>query len=255
MHGRSRHRILHFTFDDGPRIETTPTLLDHLDEAGVRATFFLVGRQLDGDRGRRAQQVSLAREMVRRGHTIGWHGFDHRPLTEMTEDEIEDQIARSEEVFERTFGARPWLFRPPYGRHNEKTDGVLSEHGYTQVLWALNAEGRHIESAEGVRDAFISSLKRREESRRPGGIVILHDTHAWVVDAFPLIHRAIEERNCALLARGEELWEVVDDLRLFHIPRAEGDPSAPSGVHSLPEEVLETRQARLRARARLRCGT
>jgi len=255
MHGRSHHRLLHFTFDDGPRIDTTPALLDHLDEADVRATFFLVARQLDGDRGRRARQVSLAREMVRRGHTIGLHGFDHSPLTEMSEHEIEDQIARSEEVFERTFGARPWLFRPPYGRHNEKTDGVLSGHGYTQVLWALNAEGRHIETAEAVRDAFLSSLKRRELTRRPGGFVILHDTHPWVVDGFPLMHAAIEERNCALLALGEELWEVVDDPRLFHVPRGDAEASEPTGVHSLSEGALEARQARIRARARARCGS
>jgi peptidoglycan/xylan/chitin deacetylase (PgdA/CDA1 family) len=256
--GRSRQRILHFTFDDGPNVDTTPALLDHLDEAGIKATFFMVGRQLDWERGPRTAQVGLAREIARRGHTIGLHGYDHSRLTDIGEAEIVEQLDRGEAAFRRTFGARPWLFRPPYGHHDDKSDGILVGRGYTQVLWSVMGEGRRVRTPERTVDHFRTTLEEREASSLPGGIVIMHDSKSWVVTAFPGIVEAIDARNCALAARGpdEELWDVVSDIRVFFVARqADDHVSATAGRIAIPSDEHAARQARLRRRAATRCTT
>ncbi|MEM9195738.1 MAG: polysaccharide deacetylase family protein [Myxococcota bacterium] len=254
LRGRTRHRLLHFTFDDGPRVDTTPYLLAHLDNAGVRATFFLVARQMDSDRGRRAKQSELARQMMLAGHTIGLHGFDHSRLTELSDVEIRAQLSESEVVFERELGGRPWLFRPPYGHHDEKSDEIVSSERYTQMMWTITAERRRTRTAEAVVEAFADSLDRRERSRFHGGLVILHDRHRWVADAFPDMIAEIDRRNCELYAEGEELWDIVNDPRLFFVPRGEANPSEYAPELRLSDEAIEARQAPLRARASRNCS-
>jgi peptidoglycan-N-acetylglucosamine deacetylase len=252
LRGRTGHRLVHFTFDDGPRLETTPLLLDALDRAGIKVTFFLVANQMEG-RGRYAEQAELAREMVRRGHTIGLHGYDHSRLTELGETQIRDQLVRSEAVFEHVFGTRPWLFRPPYGHRDDKSDAIMAEEGYTQVLWTITAEGEDVRSADVLLDRFRRNLDRRERSRFPGGFILLHDRYDWMIDAVPRLVAELDARNCELYARGEELWDVVGDPRVFFVRRGDHPASeiAPS-IH-LDDAELAARQARLRDRARRTC--
>src|SRR3954468_11212559 len=64
------------TFDDGPDPDSTPAVLDALDAAGIKATFFMVGEQV-------MQHRALAREVVDRGHVAGLHGFEHREHDDM----------------------------------------------------------------------------------------------------------------------------------------------------------------------------
>jgi peptidoglycan/xylan/chitin deacetylase (PgdA/CDA1 family) len=252
LRGRTEHRLVHFTFDDGPRLETSARLLDSLDRAGIKATFFLVARQMEG-RGRYADQAELAREMVRRGHTIGLHGYDHTRLTELGEHEIRDQLTRSEAVFEDVLGERPWLFRPPYGHRDDKSDAIMAEAGYTQVLWMITAEGDGVRTSDQLLERFRRNLDARERSRYPGGFVLLHDRHDWVVDSVPAMVAELAARNCELLARGEELWDVVDDPRIFFVRRGELPANEVAPPIDIDEVELAARQARLRERARRTC--
>lgn len=253
--GFVRQRVLHFTFDDGPRLETTPRLLEHLDRHGVKATFFVVARQIDGTSPRKRAQAALLQRMAADGHTIGFHGVDHSSLLELAPEQIEQQLRHGEQVFTRVLGARPWLFRPPYGAHDEVSDQLLAERGYTQLLWNTTVEANSPRQAEAVAENFVRSLDIRERHPRGrGGMVLGHDTHLWVVDAFPAMMRELQRRNCELLASGEALWDVVDDPRLFHTPRGAAGPSRQAGTHVMDSAVHAERQQRLRAAAEVYCG-
>lgn len=249
--GFVRHRMLHFTFDDGPRLDTTPRLLDELDRAGVKATFFVVARGFDGTNATDRAKAELVREIARRGHTLGAHTYDHANLTQLEDAAVVAQLEAQERVFEAVLGARPWLFRPPYGARDARTDALLAERGYTQVLWNVTARDVESRSAEEVVAAFAQSLDRRERHPRgPGGVVVLHDTKPWVVDAFPAMMAELARRNCALLAAGEELWDVLDDPSVFHEPSA--TPRMQREAHVDPAFVA-TRQEALRAHHEERC--
>src|SRR3982074_2745692 len=100
------------TFDDGPDPDATPDVLDALDAAGVRATFFVVGEQL-------MRHHALAREALARGHELGLHCFDHAHYDTLPGGTARDDVARALGTFEAAVGRRPRFFRPPYGRFSE----------------------------------------------------------------------------------------------------------------------------------------
>jgi peptidoglycan/xylan/chitin deacetylase (PgdA/CDA1 family) len=243
--GIAAHRVIHFTFDDGPE-EHTPRLLDVLDAHHVRATFFLVGFRV-------AQRPDVAREILRRGHAIGMHSYAHHDYTRMTPREVASDMSRAEAVFTSVFGATPHMVRPPYGRHDAHVDAAIADRGYTQVRWNLTADG-HVRTREGVLASFRAMLDaQRDVPGGEGGILLLHDTHPWVVDAVPGILDELDARNCAALVSGEEMWDVVGDLGEWFDPRHYASPSSPALRMRLTDEELAARQAELRVAAEERC--
>jgi len=252
--GSTPHRLILFTFDDGPDRRTTPLLLDRLDEAGMRAVFFLVASRLTGNTPSERQDVAVAREIIKRGHLVGNHTLDHAQLPLLDEQAALLQIVSAEQIFEKVYGVRPWLFRPPFGAHSERIDTLLASRGYTTMLWNLGTGDFQVRSADEVFEIWRKVFERREaETGDRGGIILLHDTYAWSVDAFQRIVSHLRTRNCELLERGEELYDFVDDPSLFFMPRADGDASQEAPAAQLTPEELEARQRPLRETEALRC--
>lgn len=248
--GTTAHRTLHFTFDDGPSRAHTRHLLDELDRRGVRATFFLVAHRLEHPADR-----ALAREIAERGHTIGLHSYDHDRLDGRTAAELAADLDASEALFTETFGARPVLFRPPYGHHDDTLDVVLASRGYTEVLWNLHGGDVTARTADQVVETFRSMLDRGErDPRGAGGVVLLHDTHGWTLEAFPRIMDEIDARNCAALANGEELWDVAPDLSAWHQARGRASATRRATRMHLDEAAFAARQEALRVETEVRCG-
>ena len=182
------------TFDDGPDPEATPAVLDVLDDAGARATFFLVGEQLLAHR-------DLAAEIPRRGHWIGLHGFRH------VEGEERGDLVRGLDAIEAATGERPGTYRPPYGRITEATHAACAELGLEVVYWS--AWGADWEDIPPER---IVDLVRRDLVER--AIVLLHDSARYA-------HRP------SALPTAEALPAIVEDavsrgLSLGPVRRQEG---------------------------------
>ncbi len=252
--GAANHRVLLFTFDDGPDRRTTPHLLDVLDREHVKAIFFLTASRIRGETMREREQAEIAREIVRRGHIVGNHTMDHLQLALLDNEHALEQIDGASDVIARVIGQRPFLLRPPGGARSARVDGLISSRHYTSVLWNLGSGDFQVRTPEEVRDTWLRVLHIRERDfGERGGIVLLHDTYEWSVAAVPLILDEIRRRNCRLLARGEELYDVVDDLSMFFVPRADAPPSSEAPRVVLSENLLAQRQARLRDETTERC--
>jgi peptidoglycan/xylan/chitin deacetylase (PgdA/CDA1 family) len=250
IEGTTAHRVLHFTFDDGPSASHTGELLDQLDHYGVHATFFLVARRLEHSRER-----ALAAQIAARGHSIGLHSHRHDDVSHLSVTALNADLDRSEALFIETFGARPVLFRPPYGHRSEVSDAVLAERGYTQVLWNLHGGDVTGRSADDVVRTFTAMLDHGErDPRGAGGVVLLHDTHRWTIEAFPRLMEEVLARNCAALEDGEELWDVAGDLSDWHQGRAGASASRSARRMRIDAERFEARQAELRAETAERCA-
>lgn len=250
--GRTAHRAILFTFDDGPRAPHTLTLLDHLDREGVKAIFFV-----NGYRFRLPENEAIAREIVRRGHMVGNHTMHHPrgyaglPMADKAR-EIDD--ARAE--IERVLGSRSYLFRSPGGAHSRGIERLVAERGYTWVGYNQGGFSWRMTRTEDIVEEILAALDRHERNERVrGGIVAMHDTSAAAVAAFPLVMARLRARNCDLLSRpGEELYEVVSDLDLFFEPRAGAAAGVDAREPALDPAALAARQARVRADAERRCG-
>jgi len=163
--GRGLAGHVALTFDDGPDPGATPRFLDLLASRGVRATFFLLGSQV-------MLAPRLAARIAAQGHEIGVHGWEHRYLPLRGPRAIRDDLARAADIIADRTGARPWLFRPPYGVLSGPALAAARGLGLTPVLWS--AWGR--EWAPGATpDSVYATLLR---GLGDGATVLLHDSGA-----------------------------------------------------------------------------
>jgi peptidoglycan/xylan/chitin deacetylase (PgdA/CDA1 family) len=241
LQGGSKRRMILFTFDDGPCRRTTPQLLDRLDELGIKAVFFVTTESFGNGNPWERAHAKIVREIVRRGHTIGNHTETHRQLPLLRDADIDAEITLSGRKIAWAVGRAPRLIRPPGGALSKRVEGLLADHGYTSVMWAVYAGDLEAHTPEEVVRTFFRVLERRErETGDRGGIVLMHDTKGHTVEAVPQLVRALKARNCQLLSRGEELYDIVDDLGYF-IPGYQAD------------EAWEQRQAELQVRTQHEC--
>ena len=253
--GATAHRLILFSFDDGPDLNTTPRLLDELDAAGVHAVFFTVASRIEGDTPRQREQADLLGEIERRGHLIGHHTVHHRQLPLLSNEEIIAEVDDGQRDIERVLGHRPYLLRPPGGARSPRVDRLLAARGYTEMLWNLGTGDFQVRDADEVVRTFRRVLQRRErENGERGGIVLMHDPHPWTVEAFPRIVAELRAKNCELLAQGEELYDIVDDPRFFFEARRGDDGTALAQPAEPEASVLRARQERLRSVTSARCS-
>lgn len=156
----SDHVVL--TFDDGPDEDGTPAVLDALDEARTSATFFVLGSQVHGHQ-------DLARELLRRGHEIGLHGYDHRRHDRIEAATSRDDIARGAAMIEDVLGVRCTRYRPPYGKMSDSAAEACRQLELTIIYWSAWGLDWEETEARRIADVALGQI-------RPGSIVLLHDT-------------------------------------------------------------------------------
>ena len=183
-------RFVTFTFDDGPFPETTPVVLHVLAKHHVQATFFWIGRYLDGSSARAVATRAVAKSVVAAGHLVGNHTHDHKLLLNLTRSEQLAQIDDGASSIERTIGTRPVLFRPPYGQLDLFSEDVLKKRGQTLVLWSVEAEDMKHDDPS----AMFASL-RDQIDYAGGGIVLLHDIRFSSADALEKLLVWIDARR------------------------------------------------------------
>jgi len=177
------------TFDDGPSPTHTPKVLDLLDRAKVKATFFVIGKKAEA-------HPEIVRDIVARGHTLGSHGYAHpRTFAMLGKSAVRSDIVRSLDVLEKVTGTRPTLFRPPIGHTNPRIAKVVDELGLTVVGWSVRAiDGLATADATKVAARVVRGLE-------DGAIVLLHDaaereTHVPAsLAALPRILDGMQARN------------------------------------------------------------
>jgi peptidoglycan/xylan/chitin deacetylase (PgdA/CDA1 family) len=147
------------TFDDGPG-EATPIVLDMLKQAGIRATFFLCGQNVE-------RYPDLARRIAEEGHEIGNHTHTHPRLLGRTPGKIAYEIERAQTIIAHHTGRKPTLFRPPYGLRWFGLFRILERNGLTSVMWSVNSLDWKL-PAEQIAQRVINGVG-------PGAIVLFHD--------------------------------------------------------------------------------
>ena len=157
------------TLDDGPDSEVTPEVLDLLDEAGVKATFFVIAE-------RAAQHAGLVREMVRRGHDVQNHSHRHRHVFSLRGPRaLAREIGRAQALLSDLTGQAPHCFRAPAGLRNPLLDPVLHRMGLHLVSWTR----RGFDTCEGNPARVLNRLiGPQARALAAGDILLLHDGHA-----------------------------------------------------------------------------
>ena len=159
-------KYIALTFDDGPSRKYTPILLDGLKERGVYATFFLMGKNIEGEE-------DIVKRMSEEGHLIGNHSYEHIQLTKAGAKAVCEAVEHTQEHIEAITGKRPEYIRPPYGDWNEELE---EEIGMTPVLWSLDSLDWKLKDTGKIIRQVLKDVK-------DGDIILLHDIFPSSVEA------------------------------------------------------------------------
>ena len=161
-----RLRRIAVTFDDGPHPQHTPPVLSELARHGVHATFFVLGNMVE-------KHGELFAEIVRAGHEVGIHGYEHTLV------DLPRQVDRTARILERA-GVRARLFRPPYGRLTAGTLASVAWRGLTTCLWSFDVDDsrRHEGKVTG---------RRSFDQLQAGDIVLMHDDNPICAAELPAL--------------------------------------------------------------------
>lgn len=152
---------LYLTFDDGPHPNTTPYLIELLEEAGVKGTFFLIGENVE-------RYPDLVKQLHDAGHVLANHSYGHKFMPAMKTSTIEREIVKMNDSVAAITGDMPNLFRPPYGLMDKRTAACLREQQMTAVYWGSASEDWLLPGADSV-------VRRVMKSVRPGLLIVLHE--------------------------------------------------------------------------------
>ena len=159
-------KYIALTFDDGPSRKYTPILLDGLKERGVHATFFLMGKNIEGEE-------DIVKRMSEEGHLIGNHSYEHIQLTKAGAKAVCEAVEHTQEQIEAITGKRPEYIRPPYGDWNEELE---CQSGMTTVLWSVDSLDWKLKDTGKIIRQVLKDVK-------DGDIILLHDIFPSSVEA------------------------------------------------------------------------
>jgi peptidoglycan/xylan/chitin deacetylase (PgdA/CDA1 family) len=178
------------TFDDGPHPEGTPAILEVLAAHQARATFFVIGEQVE-------RRPHLASRILDEGHAIALHGHRHRLQLRLTQRELADDFDRGLAAIADATGTAPTRHRPPYGLYSAGGLRAARRRGLEPLLWsAWGKDWRKFTTPERI-------ARRASAGLAVGGVLLLHDadfyssarSHERTEQALPLILSELKSRG------------------------------------------------------------
>lgn len=181
------------TFDDGPTGYTVE-ILDLLKEFNRKATFFLIGRQVE-------KYPHLVQRMLAEGHTIGNHTWSHAKKTGfLNAREMEAEIRACDSAIQKITSRQVKFYRPPFGVTNPSVKKAVQVTGHTIMGWSVRSLDTVIPEEEKILDRILRRLK-------PGRVILLHDTSQKSVNVLRQLLKELEKRSLRSVSL-DELFNV-----------------------------------------------
>lgn len=174
-------KYIALTFDDGPSPTVTPLILDILKKHDAKATFFMLGKQV-------RFYPEIVQEIAKDGHELGNHTMNHPDLTKLGIDQVNAEVAETNQIIKRITGITPTMMRPPYGAYNEDLQRYIGEIDMTMVLWSIDSLDWKSRNAIAVNGSVQKNMKA-------GSIILLHDIHQTTADALPKLLNELKAQD------------------------------------------------------------
>lgn len=185
-------KTIALTFDDGPHPVYTEQILDVLDEYGVKATFFVIGKNANTYPG-------ITDDEIMRGHEVESHTFSHRYANSYGYDDALDELSSNEDAL----GIEPEFVRPPGGIVSSAFKRAANEMSYRIVLWSVDTLDWKCPGADYVVNTVLNNVKG-------GDIILMHDYvcgRSSTVDALKRVIPALLEKGYRFVTLKELLGE------------------------------------------------
>lgn len=185
------------TFDDGPHPQNTLKILDILNRYNAKATFFMLGQNVERSNG-------IPKKVIEQGSEIGTHTWDHKNLNKLSKEEVQNEINSSCDKIKEFSGTEVKYFRPPYGNANTQVGDIAKMNNKYIILWNIDTEDWKSKNAEMVANHVLDNVK-------DGDIVLMHDIYLTTVEACEKIVEELTNRGYRLVTISE-LFEGRENM-------------------------------------------
>ena len=179
--------VVALTFDDGPNASSTPILLDGLRERKVRATFFLIGENVEKD-----ENEKIVKRMYEEGHLIGNHTYRHVDLSKISGREAEKEIKTTDEAIKKITGHETEFIRPPFGAMPEGEE----DPDKIYVKWTVDSLDWVTKDTEKIVEKVTADTKE-------GDVILMHDCYGESVEAALQIVDIMEKQGYEFVTADE----------------------------------------------------
>ncbi len=191
------------TFDDGPDPNITPRILDILKENNIKATFFVKGTRVTA-------YPEIIKRIVREGHTVGNHTYNHINMKKSNHDTILKELAMTEKAVNNALGYNYDIkyIRPPWGEYNDSVERLIYDSGKELILWQIDSEDWRNLGKSWIIDRFnYESLK--------GGVAAFHDTCSDTPEALTEILKEVKLKVLAIDELISEKYSKKDTKSIY----------------------------------------
>lgn len=178
------------TFDDGPDPYCTEQLLDGLKERGVKASFFVMGKQAEA-------YPELIRRMQAEGHLIGNHTYSHIQLGKNNREIFKAELIKTNELLRDITGEEPQYVRPPYGSWDKSFETELT---MIPVLWTIDPMDWCSSDVQGI-------VRKVTEKAEENAVILMHDEYESTVTAALEIVDILQKRGYEFVTVDEILFD------------------------------------------------
>lgn len=154
------------TFDDGPHPVYTPMLLEGLQKRGVKATFFLIGKNIEGNE-------EIVKKMAEQGNIIGNHTYNHVKVNDLPDWKACEEMKKTSDLVKKITGETTCYIRPPFGEWDKKLDYGMD---MISVMWTIDPLDWTTQNISQVVNKVVTEAKEDD-------IILLHDCYASSVEA------------------------------------------------------------------------
>lgn len=166
------------TFDDGPSASCTPQLLDGLKERDVKATFFLIGENVE-------KSPDIIKRMSEEGHLIGNHTYHHVEITKVSDEKAFEEIKTTSDLITSITGQPVEFMRPPFGLWQKDLEDKLN---VLPVLWSIDPLDWTTENVDEIVNKVVTEAEEND-------IILLHDCYKSSVEAALRIIDQLKEQG------------------------------------------------------------
>lgn len=178
------------TFDDGPHPQYTVEMLEGLKEKNVKATFFLLGEEVE-------KYPEIVKQMHEEGHVIGNHSYRHEQLSKLTMQQACEQVNRTNKLIYDITGENPAYLRPPFGDWHEKLD---CEANMVEVLWDVDTLDWSSQNHGQIVNKVLKNVKEND-------IILMHDGYETSVTAAMEIIDTLRKQGYEFVTVDEILFD------------------------------------------------
>ena len=196
-------KYVSLTFDAAWGNEDTQQLIDILERYGVKATFFVVGQWVD-------KYPESVKALHDAGHEVMNHSDRHPHMTKLSPREISAELNACNDKIQAVTGARPTLFRCPYGEYDDNVIAAVRQMGMNAVQWDVDSlDWKELSAAE--------ITKRVTGKGKPGSIVLFHNAGLHTPEALPGIIEYLQSNGYTIVPVSELL--LTGDTYIDHAGR------------------------------------